>query len=302
MSAYVHLLMSVTVPILIICACGIMLQQRRAVDTKLLADIGLFIFAPALILSALAEFRIRGENVFHIFLFTIVMTILLWAAAAGCAKVFRLEKKASQALILTTLFSNANNYGLPVLLLAFGRRGFSLGVIYVIGQIILVNILGMYIASRSSMDGRQALNKIVKTPLIYAAAAGFILSLLHLPLPTGLDKAASLLGAAYPALVLLILGVQLRRTHLSGLHRPDVWLGIVLRLVAVPLLAILALKLLGIRGLLASVLFIESSMPAAINTVLLAEKFDGDSEMISLIVSVTTILSFIYLPALIYFG
>ncbi|WP_353947961.1 AEC family transporter [Sporolactobacillus sp. Y61] len=302
MSAYLHLLMSTTVPILIICLSGMLLQQRRPVDTKLLADIGLYIFAPALIVKALTDSRLQGRTVLDIFFFTVIMTLVLWILAFLTAKIFKMPNKTAQALTLTTLFSNSNNYGLPVLLLAFGHRGFALGAIYVIGQIILVNILGMYIASRSSMNGKQALIQISKTPLIYAAIAGAALSLLHQPLPIGIDEAAQLLGTAYPALVLLILGVQLRRTHRSGLHRPEVWTGVILRIMAVPLLATVVLKLLGIHGLLASVLLVQVSMPAAINTVLLAEKYDGDTGMISLIVSITTILSFVYLPVLIYFG
>lgn len=302
MAAYLYLLLTITVPIVIICGCGVLLQQARPVDTKLLADIGLFIFAPALILSALTSSDLQGENVLHIFLFTLIMTVLTWMLGFVSAKLFRLSGPAAQALTLTTIFSNSNNYGLPVLFLAFGQQGFALGAVYVVGQVVLVNVLGMYIASRSSLDGRQALIKIGKTPLIYAATAGAVLSLLHLGLPAGVDSAAELLGSAYPALVLLILGIQLRRTRFSGLHRPEVWLGVGLRIVAVPAIAILVLRLLNIDGMLASVLLVEASMPAAINAVLLTEKFDGDSELVSLVVSITTVLSFIYLPIFVFPG
>lgn len=302
MYAYLHLLISITVPIIIICVCGVLLQKRRPVDTKLLADISLYILAPALILSALSGSHLQGENVLHIVLFTLVMTVLEWGLAVFASRCARLPENATRALTLTTLFSNANNYGLPVLLLAFGRQGFSLGAVYVIGQIILVNVLGMYVASRSSMNGKQALEHIFKSPIIYACLVGIALDVLHLPLPPGSDTAVQMLGTAYPTLVLLILGIKLGSTKLSGLHRRDVWLGVMLRIAAVPVLAKLVLFVLGIHGLLASVLFVEISMPAAINTVTLAEKFDGETQLVSLIVSITTVLSFVYLPLLISLG
>jgi predicted permease len=302
MTAYLHLLMSISVPTLIICTCGAILQKNRPVDTKLLADIALYILAPALILSALSESHMHENNVIHIFLFSIIMTAVLWLTAILTAKIARFSERSSRALTLTTIFSNSNNYGLPVLLLAFGHKGFALGAVYVIGQIILVNILGMYIASRASMSGKQAANHILKSPLIYACLAGILLALTHIQLPGGISTAVQMLGTAYPTLVLLILGIKLANTKRSGLRRPEVWIGVFLRLIIVPVIAKVVLFTLGIHGLLASVLFVEISMPAAINTVMLAEKFDGDSEMISLIVSITTILSFIYLPLLVYIG
>ena len=62
------------------------------------------------------------------------------------------------------------------------------------------------------------------------------------------------------------------------------------------------LRLLDVQGLLASVLFVEASMPVAINTVMLTERFSGDDEMVSLIVTITTLMSFLYLPLLIVIG
>ncbi|MCI1882306.1 MAG: AEC family transporter [Sporolactobacillus sp.] len=302
MIAYLHLLGSITVPIVIICACGTLLQRFRPVDTKLLADISLYILAPALILSALAESHLGGADFLSICLFTVVMTALLWLLALGSGKLLRLPEKKSRALTLTTLFSNANNYGLPVLLLAFGRTGFALGAVYVVGQIALVNILGMYLAARAQLSARQALSHLLKTPLIYACAAGLLMNGLQLRIPAGGATALHMLGNAYPVLVLLILGIKLGQTGRTGVARPEVWIGIALRIACVPLIAKAVLIVLGVHGLLASVLFIEISMPAAINTVMLTEKFSGDTEMVSLIVTMTTLLSFLYLPLLIAIG
>ncbi|MCO7176544.1 AEC family transporter [Sporolactobacillus kofuensis] len=302
MFAYFHLLTSISVPILIICICGALLQRKRPVDTKLLADISLYILAPALILSALSESHFTGRNVFHIFAFSIIMTAVLWLVAILTSKILKLPERSTRALTLTTVFSNANNYGLPVLLLAFGHPGFSLGAVYVIGQIILMNLLGMYIASRSEMSGKQSLTHILKSPIIYACLVGVLLTLTHLRLPSGIFTAVQMLGTAYPVLVLLILGIKLANTKFSGIHRPEVWIGVSLRLIIVPILAKAVLFVLGIDGMLATVLLVEICMPAAINSVMLLEKFNGDSELASLIVTITTILSFIYLPLLIGIG
>ena len=302
MLAYLHVLASVTIPIVMICGCGALLGHFRTVDTKLLADVSIYILAPALILSALADAHLSGRQVADIFAFTAVMTAVLWLLVAFLGRVMKLPDKQTRALTLTTLFSNSNNYGLPVLLLAFGRSGFAPGAVYVVGQVVLVNVLGMYLASRNQLNPRQAVVNLLRTPLIYATLAGVLLNVFGWRIPNGLSTAVTMLGNAYPVLVLLILGVTLGRITRVGFARPAVWYGVILRLVAVPLIAYGLLAALGVHGLLASVLLVEASMPAAINAVMLTEKFSGDSEMVSLIVAITTLLSFLYLPMLIVVG
>ncbi|GAY75251.1 hypothetical protein NBRC111894_805 [Sporolactobacillus inulinus] len=62
----------------------------------------------------------------HIFAFSLIMTAVLWLLAVVAAKWMHLSEGSKRALTLTLVFSNANNYGLPVLLLAFGQSGFHL--------------------------------------------------------------------------------------------------------------------------------------------------------------------------------
>ncbi|MFT8871314.1 MAG: AEC family transporter [Sporolactobacillus sp.] len=303
MNNYTHLLLTLTLPIVIICGCGFLLQVfRKQVDSKLLADIALYLLAPALLFSTLSKAHISGTNVLHILLFTLIMTAALWVTSLLIARWTHLPEKTKSVLTLTTLFSNANNYGLPVLLLAYGSPGFALGAVYVIGQIILVNLLGLYIAARAKLSGRAAARRMLKTPLIYACIAGTACNVLHVSVPAGAGAALTMLGGAYPVIVLVILGSRLARTPIRGVMRRDVWSGVFMRLMVAPMIAKAALMLLGIHGMLASVLFVEASMPAAVNVVMLTEKFDGDSKLASLIVTVTTLLSFAYLPAVIAMG
>ncbi|WP_304457843.1 AEC family transporter [Alicyclobacillus sendaiensis] len=295
---FLHLLWTITVPILLICVAGALVARYQEVETRSLSTVALYLLAPALILSALPSANLRGDHVVQIVEFTALITAVCWLVAWMAGRVFRLDRATSRALVLTTIFSNSNNYGLPVLLLAFGIQGFALGTIYVILQILLVNTLGVSIAA-SGRAGGSGLKALYQSPLLYASALGVVLSLVHHPLPGGFATAAKLLGDAYAAVVLLILGVQLGRTRWSAAARKSVWIGVILRVVIVPVAAKLLLMALGIRGLLAAVLFVEASMPAAVNTVALASRYEVAEEWTSMVVAVTTALSFVYLPFLI---
>ncbi|MCL6444994.1 MAG: AEC family transporter [Alicyclobacillus sp.] len=297
MAGFVHLLWTITVPIVVICMAGAWVARSHSLHVKTLSTVSLYVFSPALVLSTLPESSLGGGHAAKITAFTAIFTAACWLLAMACSRWFRLEPCVSRGLTLTTVFSNSNNYGLPVLLLAFGSNGFALGTLYVIGQIILVNVLGTYIAS-SGHGASAGLRTIIRSPLLYACAAGILLAMVHVSLPGGLGVAAKLLGQAY-TMVLLILGIQLGRTSWSGIRRKDVWLGVGLRVFATPLIAKLVIWLLGIHGLLAAVLFVEASMPAAVNTVTLANMYDVDEQWVSVVVAITTALSFLYLPLII---
>ncbi|SIS92344.1 AEC family transporter [Alicyclobacillus vulcanalis] len=299
--AFLELLWNVSVPILVTCLAGALFARYQKVDTSSLAAVALYLLAPALILSALPTANLHGSHALQIVLFTASITAFCWLSALAAGRIFRLDRASSRSLMLTTIFSNSKNYGLPVLLLAYGTQGFSLGTLYVILQIILVNTLGVSIAA-GGRDRQGGWRTLFRTPLLYASALGLVLCAFHQPLPGGLATAAKLLGDAYAAVVLLVLGIQLGRTQWTAARRKDVWIGVALRVVVTPIASKLLLWALGIHGLLASVLFVEASMPAAVNTVALASRFHTAEEQTSMVVTITTALSFVYLPLIIAMG
>lgn len=299
MMHYLTTMSNVVVPIIIVCIVGAVMQRMRPVETAALAEVSLFVLAPALVIVVLSDSQLQGKNVIAILLFTVLQGAMVWGLAAIVAKLFRMPGTSASALSLTTIFSNSNNYGLPVLLLAYGHTGLVNGATYVIGQIILVNTLGLYVASRSQVSPKQALKQVAKAPLIYAVAIGVILYLVGVHLPSSINHGLSLLSDAYPGLVLLILGMQLGRIKSWIVRRKEIWIGVVLRMAIVPVLSELAILILHIHGILAPILLVQSSMPAAVNAIILASKYGSDEEMVTLTVAITTVISFLTMPALI---
>lgn len=139
MSSYVSLFGTVSVPILLACFLGFLYQKYKSPDSKVLADLSLFVLSPCLIVSAVSGSDLNSSSFAHIALFTVIQTILCWVASLGVGKLFRFNASSLRAMELTTIFANSNNYGLPLLLLAFGNAGFAIGVTNVVLHIVLVN-------------------------------------------------------------------------------------------------------------------------------------------------------------------
>ncbi|MDI3327960.1 MAG: AEC family transporter [Alicyclobacillaceae bacterium] len=299
MSEYGQVATTVSIPILLAILGGALLDRFRGVDTRSLADVGLYIMAPSLVLFALTDVSGGPEDAAAVAAFTLLNVALLWGMGEAAGRLARLPKEALSALVLTTVFGNSNNYGLPVVLLAFGAEGFSKAALYVAGQVLLMYTLGIFLASRATHAGRGAWREVFHTPVVYAAVAGAGMAWLGWRWPEGLDNALRLLGMAYPAVVLMILGVQLGRAKWRGIGRRDLWLAVGLRLAGGPAAAFLCVYLLDLHGLMASVLFVEASMPAAVNAAVLAEQFGGDRDLAAQTVAVTTAASFVLLPLLV---
>jgi predicted permease len=97
-------------------------------------------------------------------------------------------------------------------------------------------------------------------------------------------------------------GAQMASVKISELERSvrtAFWADLVVRLLLSPLIACFGLYILNVKGTLHSVLFILSSMPVAVNAVILAETFHASSRFVSKCILWTTLASFIVLPVLI---
>jgi hypothetical protein len=73
------------------------------------------------------------------------------------------------------------------------------------------------------------------------------------------------------------------------------------RLVGGAVVGLLFATLLGLQGVTRQVAIVEAAMPTAVMASVLATEFDGDAELVSSVVLISTLLSLITLPILLYF-
>ena len=158
----------------------------------------------------------------------------------------------------------------------------------------------VYIASRGTSTMRESFSNIFKIPLIYALIAAILITYTGKSIPLFIEKPISLLGSAAIPVAMVLLGIQLSHTQVQKTYKP-IALSTVFRLVLSPLVAIVLTSLMGVSGLLRSVLILESSMPTAINSTLIAIEFDAKPGFVSTVVLVSTIFSVISLSVLLLY-
>ncbi|AIQ71567.1 AEC family transporter [Paenibacillus graminis] len=295
-------MVEVIVPLSIPVISGALLGRYKNLDTKPLLTLYLYFLSPAIILDTLATAEISFDDVYKTLAFSLLNLLVLWALAKLIGRVLKLAPAEAAGLTLVSTFTNSVNYGLPLVLLAFGQLGLDKASVYVIAQMVIVNTVGVYFAARSQFSAGSAVRSVFSLPAIYAAILALLLRALGLHMPQEVASGVSMVAGAYSPVVLAILGVQMVRVQTAQAARNvqlAFWTGMSVRLVLAPLTAALLLFLLNISGTLFAVLLILASMPVAVNSVVLAERFGSSPALVSRCILWTTLASFLMLPLLI---
>ncbi len=295
-------LLGVIVPLSVPVSIGAALARWKGFESKQLLTVVLYVLSPAIIFQTLTTANVSQTDVFQSLAFALINLVLMWGAAKAIGKIGRLPSEETAGLTLMATITNCVNYGLPLVLLAFGQLGLDKASVFVVAQMIMVNTIGIYIAARSRFSASMAVRAVFALPSIYAVVLAFILNTTGLQLPAGVSKGISMIAQAYSPIVLVALGAQMlgvKSAKLSADSRRTFWAGMALRMLVSPFLAWGILTLLGIEGMLKDVLIVEASMPVAVNSVILAERFDAAPKTVSTGILWSTLASFATLPVLI---
>ncbi len=232
--------------------------------------------------------------IISVVVFTLLMIVITYVIIKWTGN----ERILSPSL-LATVFPNTGNFGLPVILLAYGNEAFTLAVVIVVINFILMYTLGVYFASMQGNNWRKALRQLLFLPTTYATVLAILVQLFHIPIPESFYQPIKMIGDSMIPIAMLMLGIQLSRTELKGsLGVTFVSSGI--KIIIAPLVIFLIVVVSGIEGTLAKVLIIQNAMPTAVIMTLIAAEYKANAEMVANVTLVTTILSFFSITGLLY--
>ena len=284
------ILVSDILPIFAIALIGFLLERRVAGSVRTLSAITFNALSPCLVFNQLVTSRLSGSEVGKMALYCVMLTAGMGMAGWLSSMMLGLERKALSSFLLVVLFSNSGNYALPLILFAFGPEALAHASVYFVTSAILVYTVGVFIAARGGQDLGGAAKRLLRVPALYALAAAGILSLLHVTAPRALMRPVGMLSDAALPMMLLILGMQLKRAVVP--HRPRVvGTAVALSLIVSPIIGVGLTLLLGFSGAARASAITLASMPAAVVTTVLALEFDLDSSFVTSTVFVSTLLS-----------
>jgi len=273
-------------PVLSVAAVGFLLGKARDVDVDPLGTVTIYVLTPALIFHSLATSDISGGLAAKLIAGVAVFTLAMVGLAEGVGRLLGESEPVLGALVLSSSFPNAGNYGIPLSAFAFGAVGRSTAVLFIAGQSVLMYTVGVYLASRGgATDLRSAAVEVFRLPLVYAVVAAWAVRWLGVvpASDTAAMETLKMVGDAAIPVMLLMLGIQLANTqHGAAISRVGVSNG--LKLMVAPLVGVGVALLLGLgtNPAVARVFVLECGMPAAVTPLILSIEYDsGDGEGLS---------------------
>lgn len=289
-------------PILLVSGAGFLLGKTLDVDSRSLGRVVFYVFSPILVFSLLLHTRLTSGQIFATMGFTVAVAFVVGLAALLLGTLLHFQRPLLMALILTAAFGNTGNYGLPLVSFAFGQDALAFATLNFVTSVVLFNTAGVLIASLGHMDFRSAAMGVFRVPAVYAVLLAGLLNLLQVSLPTPLERTISLAANGSIPVMIILLGLELSRVQWSHSIRA-VGLSAGLRLLGGPAVGFALAALFGFRGPAWQGNVIESGMPAAVTTTVLATEYGLDTSLVTAMVFLGTILSPLTLtPLLVYLG
>ena len=276
------------VPTFVLIALGAFIDKRfPGLSMETLSRLSVHLLVPALVFAALAKTDVSMASATMLSL-----AYLLYLLALGFITFVStrdLPKTQARAVIVSTLFGNTGNMGLPITLFAYGQAGLERAVI-----LLIISLAAMFIAGPIMLAGGGNLRKRVidtfKMPPVWATFIGVSFNLLNIHLPLSISRGLELLGDASIPLMLVALGMQMQRSWTFEFDAASIRTTF-FRLILGPFIAYGVGWLLGLSTLDRNVLVLSAALPVAVTMFVIAVEVKGDAPGVAKSVVATTVAS-----------
>ncbi|MEA5094724.1 AEC family transporter [Sedimentibacter saalensis] len=227
-----------------------------------------------------------------------LMAVFSWLA------LFPVKNDKKIILHFANVFVNTGYVGFPVLYSIYGAEGVIYGSIFNMFFVVFVWTYGLLLfkGSLNKNEIKKEMLSVILNPSILAVFIGIFMMVSGIRLPAPIFSSIKSIGNITGPLSMFIIGNILSNVKIKNHFRDwTIYYGITLKLVAIPLTIYLFSLLLNDYSKAVNSVIIMTAMPASAMTSILAESFDKEKEFAAIIVSATTLLSLITVPALIQF-
>lgn len=285
-------------PVFLAVCAGYVLSVALRIDVRALAQVGFFVFSPCLVFDIIVDTQLPSDAVVRMVGFTGASLLGLGAIAALVARWRNWPRPLTASLILVVLLPNAGNLGLPTTLFAFGEQGLAQASVFFVTSAIMTFTVGVFIASLGRTRFTEALRGLLKVPAIWAVMLALLSLNTGWSLPSPVQQATELLAAACIPTFLIILGMQLHGTALTGPFS-SVIVASILRLAGGFTWGYLLACAFGLEGAAQQAAVLQSAMPSAVICIVLASEYDVEPAFATSVVFLTTLVSPLVLTAVV---
>ena len=286
-------LIEVLFPVFFIVGIGYFLgKQKSDIDTTFITNYSANFGAPALFIFAITSSGVTYSVFSEYFIYSVIA--LSCFAITGIIFLFFMKKDISRELPPFFL-PNTGNMGIPICLFAYGSLGMGVAAAISSLVVLLHFTANIFLASK-----KFDVKIILKSPSTYAVIISVLFLYFDLEMPMFALNTVMLLGYTMIVLILMSLGVSL--TQMKVFSIKSSLISSIGRVIVGPIIGFGLIKVFNLSGYAAGVLLIQSAMPSAILTYLIASMYSPKKivDNISSMIVVSTLMSLITVPIIVF--
>ena len=298
------LLMNQIIQLFIMIFMGFIIVKAKllkAEDSKILSVIVLYLIIPCVIINAFqVDYTPQTVKGLLIALVGSVMTqVILLIVVSILGRVFHLN----EVEVASIYYSNSGNLIVPIVTFILGKEWVLYGCVFMSVQLVFIWTHCKKIISRESVyDWR----KIVLNINMISIAIGIVLFLTRIHLPAIINNTLSAVGSMIGPASMIVTGMLFAGMDFRQIFaNKRIYFVTFLRLIAVPLMALVLLKISHLADLSADgptlilIVFLAVITPSASTVTQMCQVYGNDSRYASAINVVTTLASIVTMPLLV---
>ncbi len=288
------------------------LCYRKSIITdevsKKLSAIVVNIANPALVLTGcLGEEKIQGKELLTTVIIIVAVYLALLLIAQVLPILLQVEKRSRGTYRAMTVFSNIGFMGFPVVAALYGNGAILYAALFTIPYNVLIYTYGISAMSAGDKSDHEKgagensgisflLGRILNVGVI-ACIITMIIYFFRIPVPKVAADTITHLSNLTAPLSMMVIGASLATIDLKKLFM-DVRLLFfsIIKLLVIPMVGMLLIRQFVGNDIICGVCLVMLATPVGSMTAMLAQQYDGDYEMASKGVALTTILSVATIP------
>lgn len=268
--------------------------------SKKLSSIVVNIANPALILSSVISMdnTITGKDLITTVILAIAVFAGLLIISIFIPIIFRVEKQSAGAYQVMTVFSNIGFMGFPIISSVYGSSALLYATLFLIPYNILIYTYGIHTMKAGKKEGKEKLKigQILNIGVI-ACILAILLFIFHVKLPEFLGSVITMLSNLTAPLSMMVIGASMAVIDWKKLLSDyRLLLFSLFKLFVLPIIGTLIVKQVISNEVICGVTMVMLATPVGSMTAMLAQEYNGDYELASKGVMLSTLLSVVTLP------
>ena len=279
--------LEICAPVFLLTTLGIFwAKSGNEYNIELITKLVMNLAIPCLIFIALMQTKINSETLTKIFFATSCVLIMITLTMFCVVKILQLNLRTFFAPLI---FANSANLGIPICLFAFDITGFEYAIFIFSIMAVYSMTFGVWV-----MSGGGSPLKLIKEPLVVSVILGMLFLFNSWKTPDFLTDSIKLVGQMAIPLMLLTLGFTVGKLKSSGFLQ--LIFPSILKFLLCLMCALTTVFLFDLERIPAAALIIQVTMPVAVSSYMLAEKYESNPDKVAALVIVSTMLAIVYIP------